>query len=299
MSILITGINGFIGKNLSRILSRSKRKVIPSRGGRIHIRGKKGDSDWTLDVTNEDSLKNYQDEKIDYIIHLAAKTSIEDSVKNPYSTFFTNIVGTLNLLEFARTKHIKNFIFISTYLYGKPEYLPIDENHPLKPHSPYNSSKLIGEKMCENYAQEYGLNVVSLRPFCIYGPDNKASSLVQKAITAINKSEVMVLSGLKTRRDFLYVDDLVELIIKIIDNFPKDYNVYNVGYGVSYNIGDVAKRIALLLNKEIKIRYKKSKENEILDMTADISKVSKKFDWNPKIDLDSGLKLIVKELFEQ
>src|SRR5690349_24161714 len=119
MSILITGINGFIGKNLSRILSRSKRKVIPSRGGRIHIRGKKGDSDWTLDVTNEDSLKNYQDEKIDYIIHLAAKTSIEDSVKNPYSTFFTNIVGTLNLLEFARTKHVENFIFISKYLYGK------------------------------------------------------------------------------------------------------------------------------------------------------------------------------------
>jgi UDP-glucose 4-epimerase len=299
MSILITGINGFIGKNLSRILSRSKRKVIPSRGGRIHIRGKKGDSDWTLDVTNEDSLKNYQDEKIDYIIHLAAKTSIEDSVKNPYSTFFTNVVGTLNLLEFARTKHVKNFIFISTYLYGKPEYLPIDENHPLKPHSPYNSSKLIGEKMCENYAQEYGLNVVSLRPFCIYGPDNKASSLVQKAITAINKSEVMVLSGLKTRRDFLYVDDLVELIIKIIDNFPNNYNVYNVGYGVSYNIGDVAKRIALLLNKEVKIQYKKSKENEILDMTADISKVSKEFDWKPQIDLHSGLKLIVKELFEQ
>lgn len=299
MSILITGINGFIGKNLSRILSSSKRRVIPSRGGRIHIRGKKGDSDWTLDVTNEDSLKNYKDEKIDYIIHLAAKTSIEDSVKNPYSTFFTNIVGTLNLLEFARTKHIENFIFISTYLYGKPEYLPIDENHPLKPHSPYNSSKLIGEKMCENYAQEYGLNVVSLRPFCIYGPDNKASSLVQKAITAINKSEVMVLSGLKTRRDFLYVDDLVELIIKIIDNFPNNYNVYNVGYGVSYNIGDVAKRIALLLNKEIKIQYKKSKENEILHMTADISKVSKKFDWNPKIDLDSGLKLIVKELFKK
>lgn len=297
MSILITGINGFIGKNLSRILSHSKRNVIPGSGGRIRLKGEKGDSDWTLDVTNEASLKSYQDEKIDYIIHLAAKTSIEDSVKNPYKTFFTNVVGTLNLLEFARTKHIKNFIFISTYLYGKPEYLPIDENHPLKPHSPYNSSKLIGEKLCENYAQEYGLNVVNLRPFCIYGPDNKANSLVQKAITAINKSEVMVLSGLKTRRDFLYVDDLVALIIKIIDNFPKNYNVYNVGYGVSYNIGDVAKKIALLLNKEIKIRYKKSKENEILDMTADISKVSKKFDWNPKIDLDSGLKLIVKELF--
>jgi len=297
MSILITGINGFIGKNLSRILSRGGRNVIPGHAGQILIRGKKSDSDWTLDVTNEDSLKRFQDEKIDYIIHLAAKTSIEDSVKNPYRTFFTNIVGTLNLLEFARTNHIKNFMFISTYLYGKPEYLPIDENHPLKPHSPYNSSKLIGEKMCENYAQEYGLNVVSLRPFCIYGPRNKASSLVQKAITAINKSEVMVVSGLKTRRDFLYVDDLVELIIKIIDDFPRNYNVYNVGYGLSYNIGGVVKRIGLLLDKEVKIQYKKSVENEISDMTADISKVSKEFDWKPKIDLDSGLKLIVKELF--
>ena len=296
MSILITGINGFIGKRLSRKLADKKRFIVLGYEQSTINQAKKDNPNRKFDVTNEEFFKNYHDETIDFIIHLAAKTSIEDSVKNPYRTFFTNVVGTLNLLEFARKKHIKNFIFTSTYLYGKPEYLPIDENHPLKPHSPYNRSKFLAEKLCENYSLEYGLNVVSLRPFYIYGPNNKESSLVQKIISGINNSENVVLNGLKTKRDFLYVDDFVELIPKIMDNFPKKYNVYNVGYGVSYKIGDIAKKVARLLNKDVKIQYKKRKANEIVDMAADISKVSKEFGWKPKINIDLGLNLIVKNL---
>ena len=106
----------------------------------------------------------------------------------------------------------------------------------------------------------------------------------------------MVLNGLKTKRDFLYVDDFVELIPKIMDNFPKKYNVYNVGYGVSYKINDIAKKVARLLNKDVKIQYKKRKANEIVDMAADISKVSKEFGWKPKINIDLGLNLLVKNL---
>lgn len=296
MSILITGINGFIGKKLSRELHNKKNGIVLGYDRSIINKAKKGSVNSNLDITSQKFFSDYRDQKIDFIIHLAAKTSIEDSIKNPYKTFFTNVTGTLNMLEFARIKDIKNFIFISTYLYGKPEYLPVDENHPLKPHSPYNKSKFLAEKVCEYYSLEYGINVVSLRPFYVYGPNNKESSLIPKIIKRIYNGEVVVLNGLKTKRDFLYIDDFVELIPKILRNFPKKNNVYNVGYGVSYSIRDVAKKIARLLNKEITVQFKKNKSNEITDMTADISKVSREFDWKPKINLDLGLKLIVQNL---
>jgi UDP-glucose 4-epimerase len=295
MSILITGINGFIGQRLSEFLEeRNKGTVF----GYSHTKGidKRNTRARSSDVTRLDSFKNYQGNKIDIIIHLAAKTSIEDSIMNPYDTYFTNITGTLNLLEYARTNGIKNFIFISTYLYGNPLYLPIDENHPLMPHTPYNKSKFLGEKLCEYYSSEYELNVVTLRPFNIYGPNNKESSLIQRIINAVNNDEVLVLNGSKSRRDFLYIDDFVDLIAKVLTNFPPKYNVYNVGYGVSHSLRDVARNVAQLMNKVIKIQSRKQKPTDIVNISADISKVSRKFDWNPKIDLDLGLKLVVQNL---
>jgi UDP-glucose 4-epimerase len=298
MSILVTGINGFIGRRLSKFLDSRKKGIVLGYDGLIRDQETGDREHGNLDVTSPTYFRDYEDEKINFIIHLAAKTSIEDSIKNPYRTFFTNIAGTLNLLEFARKKRIKNFIFVSTYLYGKPKYLPIDESHPLMPHSPYNKSKFLAEKLCEYYSSEYGLNVVSLRPFYVYGPGNKKNSLVQKIITATNNGEAVILNGSRLRRDFLYIDDFVELIPKILANFPAKYNVYNVGYGVSHNLRDVAINIGRLMNKEIKIQCKRNKANEIMNMSADISKVSREFDWKPKINLDLGLKLIVQNLQE-
>jgi nucleoside-diphosphate-sugar epimerase len=135
---------------------------------------------------------------------------------------------------------------------------------------------------------------VSLRPFYVYGPDNKKNSLVQKIITAINNGAAVTLNGSRLRRDFLYIDDFVELIPKILANFPAKYNVYNVGYDVSHNLRDVAINIGRLMNKEIKIQYKRNNANEIMNFSADISKVSREFDWKPKINLDLGLELIVQ-----
>ena len=295
MSILITGIDGFIGKKLSNELIKRNYVLVPNYGDISKDQAKEVIRRGIFDINSHEFFREYHDSKIDFIVHLAAKTSIEDSIKSPYKTYSTNVAGTLNLLEFARKKDIKYFIFASTYLYGKPKYLPIDENHPLKPHSPYNKSKQLAEMLCENYSMDYGLNIVSLRPFYVYGPNNKERSFIETIISQISNNEQVVLNGLNTRRDFLYIDDFVNLIIKILANFPNKYNVYNVGYGTSHTLTYVTKKTAKLMNKEIRIKSKRVTRSDITNIVADISKVSKKFKWKPNIDLDLGLKLIVEK----
>jgi UDP-glucose 4-epimerase len=237
------------------------------------------------------------DEKIDVIIHLAAKTSINDSLADPYETYYKNIAGTLNVLEFAKRKNITNFIFLSTYVYGEPQYLPIDENHPINPHSPYNKSKIIGESLCEDYSKIFGINIVILRAFYLYGYNRKKNTLIRSILDQINANEMIKLSNEKTSRDFLYINDFIDLLNNILYKFPSGFNIYNVGSGSSYTITEISRKIGNLLNKKIRICYDESlRKQDINEMVADITKISKEFDWKPKIDIDQGLTLTIKKV---
>ena len=151
MKALVTGSKGFIGKHLCGRL----REV-----GIDVVAGDSNKRDY-VDVSDMNRLKTL--ERVEVIIHLAAKTSVTTSIKDPYQTYRTNVLGTLNLLELARLQNIPKFIFSSTYVYGQPKYLPVDENHPVNPHSHYHQSKLIAEKLCENYSKSFGINIVTLR----------------------------------------------------------------------------------------------------------------------------------------
>jgi len=131
--VLVTGSKGFVGRHLSKRLKEVGFQVVTTANNRKLI-----------DVTNVDQIPTI--ENVNAIVHLAAKTSVSDSFREPYETYFTNVMGTLNVLEFARIRNIKKFIYVSTYVYGEPQYLPIDEKHVVNPHSPYNTSKLIAEK---------------------------------------------------------------------------------------------------------------------------------------------------------
>ena len=225
--VVVTGSNGFIGRHLCRQLDAPGIELQSTR--RRLSKSHTGDHyDNHIDVTNIDKLHESIKEA-DIIVHLAAKSSVPDSFNNPYETYYTNILGTLNLLELARRRNVSNFLFISTYIYGQPKYLPVDEKHQVNPHSPYQRSKLAAEKLCENYSHDFGVNVVTLRPFYVYGPNSRSYSFISSAIRQIKNSGTVVLSGERTARDFLYVSDLVKLIEIIIKNFPKGYNVYNVG----------------------------------------------------------------------
>lgn len=284
-TILITGSRGFVGEHICKSYFKNKYNLITDNY--------KNNSQ--KDITKMEYFENFHD-KIDAIIHLAAKTSINDSLSNPYETFYKNIVGTLNILEFAKRKNISNFIFLSTYVYGEPHYLPIDENHPINPHSPYNKSKIIAESLCEDYSKLFGINIVILRPFYLYGYNRKKNTLIRSILDQINRNKIIKLSNEKTSRDFLYISDLIELLDNILNKFPSEYNIYNVGSGTSYTITEISRKIANLLNKKIRISYDESiRKDDINEMVADITKISKEFDWKPKIDIDEGLTLTIKK----
>ena len=173
--------------------------------------------------------------------------------------------------------------------------MPIDENHPINPHSPYNKSKVIGEKLCEDYSKIFGIDIVILRIFYLYGNNMKKNTLIRSIIKQINDSKTINLSNEKTSRDFLHISDFIELLDKVLNKFPSGYNIYNVGSGTSHTITEISKKIAKLLNKEIQIKYDAEiRKGDINEMVADITKISKEFNWKPKTDIDEGLTLTIK-----
>ena len=276
--VLVTGIYGFLGSHIDRRLKSRGVKIIGHRKGSV-----------SSDVTEMNILDSFKKQEIDTIIHLAGKSSVLNSFRRPYEVYRTNILGTLNVLELARLENIKKLILVSTYVYGRPKYVPVDEKHPVNPYSPYHRSKVLAERICQSYSEDFGINVVTFRAFNIYGPDAKSYQFVPSMIAKFRSSGVL-LSREKTKRDLLYVEDFIDLIDRVLDKFPKGYNLYNVGSGESYSLKDVCSILAGLINKKITIRYDdKTKPKDLGNIVADITKVSRKFNWKPSTDLKKGL----------
>jgi UDP-glucose 4-epimerase len=276
--VLVTGVYGFLGRHIDKRLETRGIRILGHRKDLI-----------SADVTEMDKLDSFKKQGLDTIIHLAAKSSVSDSFKRPYEVYRTNVLGTLNVLELARLENVKKLIFVSTYVYGRPTYVPIDEKHPINPYSPYHLSKVLAERICESYSEVFGINVVTFRAFNIYGPNSKSHQFIPSIISRIRNGGVL-LSREKTKRDLLYVEDFIDLIERVLDKFPGGYNMYNVGSGECYTASDVCSVLAGLINKKITIRYdEKTKPEDLGDIVADITKVSKKFNWKPSTDLKKGL----------
>ena len=247
----------------------------------------------SLDVTNLQTLLSIN-KQVQAIIHLAAKTSIINSFHNPYLTYYTNFVGTFNLLEFARLKNVKKFINVSTYVYGHPQYNPVDENHPIDPHSPYNKSKLLADQLCRFYSRDFNIDVVTLRPFYIYGPGISSDSFIPSIIRQIKQTGEVTLNDRGITRDFLFVDDFIYLLTMILNEFPRGYNIFNVGSGTYHTLEEVTHIVAELLGKEFNVQYNKTHTfTDVSTMQADITKVSNAFKWKPMVNMKEGLRLTI------
>ncbi|HOV16971.1 MAG TPA: GDP-mannose 4,6-dehydratase [Candidatus Cloacimonadota bacterium] len=283
MNVAITGSNGFIGKNLRHEFEKhAQLKIIP------------------IDLTNGIDLAGnidlYSFPPIDVVVHLAGVSSVADYINNPAELYRINILTTINALELCR-KHNSKIIFVSSsYVYGKPKYLPIDERHPLNPNNPYAQSKVLGESLCLSYKRDFGISYTILRLFNIYGPGQKADTVIQSIIDQIQSGKKnIVLNDPLPRRDFVYITDLCNAIINLILNEKDFCEIYNIATGISYSVNEIAKFILEIFNKDISVSYKNLvRPNEILEVTGDYSKIRRDLGWNPVIGIKEGLELIIK-----
>ena len=244
------------------------------------------------DIRDKEQITKYARD-VFAVVHLAAVVSVQFSMENPSLTSQINVEGTRRLLESCIDCNVKRFIFISSCsVYGAPQYLPIDEHHPLNPISPYASTKLEGERLCQEFFNESGLETVILRLFNVYGPrqaQDEYSGVITKFMECAEKGQPFMIYGDGSQtRDFVHVKDVANGVLTLIeDGFAGE--IFNMGYGTAVSINDLAKMVMHLSHRNCEIKYEPAKEGDILHSVADLSKARKAFAYVPKMSLEEGL----------
>lgn len=284
MKIAITGSSGFIGKHLINLLITNYSGIQI-----IEIDISKG-----IDITDANSLSTVPE--FDYVIHLAGKSFVPDSFINPQNFYYTNVIGTLNILELCR-KFKAKIIFFSSYVYGAPEYLPIDEEHPLKAFNPYAQSKILCEGLCEGYHRDFNIPTLIFRPFNIYGPDQNESFLIPWILKQINSGEFEInLKDSRPRRDFIYITDVVRAIERALFT-PFEFLKLNIASGESISVENLTKIVSgVYRNKNLKFNFDTSeiRKNEVLDTIGSTKRIKEVLNWEPSITLEKGIKLYLE-----
>ena len=281
--ILLTGGCGFIGKHVVKSLEGLNNELI--------ILDKHKEADVNVNITKWNILKDASDwSNIDIVYHLAALTSVVESFRNPRETYEVNVLGTLNILELCRIYDIKKMVFLSSYLYGEPEYLPVDEKHPIKPTNPYAMSKYLAEQLCKRYSEDYGLKCVVLKPFNIYGEGQSKHLLFSTILTQMFNGRIEIKDPVP-KRDYVYISDLIDAMIISSDYNMESFDIFNVGSGKSYSVKEIVDKLIAINKKEVSVIYlNERRKNEIMNTIADIRHIKNRLGWEPKISIDEGLK---------
>lgn len=272
--ILITGSSGFIGQHLQKALSKLRVTV------------------YSVDLVNGDvadpeTWKAYP--QADILIHLAAKSFVPNSWNQPADYIHCNVMGTTHALDYCKNNGAK-IIFLSSYLYGNPDILPIPESAKLEPTNPYALSKRIGEELCEFYCEKFNQDAIVLRPFNVYGPGQPESFLIPEIIHQVRNNKKIILNDLGPKRDYIYVGDLVNAILNVIDKKLKGFSVFNIGSGISYSVQEVVNMIQEInhSNKPV-VSKNERRRNEIMNTIADIRKAKTELAWDINWSLYDGL----------
>jgi dTDP-glucose 4,6-dehydratase len=304
MRVLVTGGAGFIGRwVVSRLLQERAHTPLTvsvldnlSNSSSENIAEFEGEKEsFTFiegDIRNRKLLRSLCKPGFDLLIHLAASINVHESLQNPEETFENDVVGTFNLLEEAR-KTDTRFVYVSTCMvYARAEHKAISENDPLSPASPYAGSKLAGENLVESYYRGYGLPVVILRPFNTYGPFQKSNQEGGVVAIFIEKTlkgeEIPIFGDGEQTRDFLYVEDCAEFIVKASFSEAATGQVINAGSGKDVTINELA-RIACPDEKRILHLPHHHPQSEIRKLLCDAAKAHSLLGWQPRTSLKEGI----------
>jgi UDP-glucose 4-epimerase len=299
-SILVTGGAGFIGSHLCRKLSSlsSTLNIYDnlSNGKVENVKHLPKVNFVKADVRN--SKKLYSQEKTDLIYHLAAQVVVPYSMENPIEDFETNARGTLNVLEKARKDDARVVFSSSAAVYGNTTQLPTPETHGFNPASCYGLSKVVGEQYCNMYSKQYGLEVTIVRFANVYGP--KCHGVIQDFLDKIgrNPEQLEIIGSGMQSRDFVHIHDVVDALLLSATSDVAIGETFNIGFGKTTTIIDLAKMILRILGLSGKTVIKPTNipwHGDIKTIWFDISKVKKILKWTPKISLEDTMKELIME----
>ena len=302
MKFFITGGAGFIGRHLVAKLLHDKHEITifdnfssSSKNDITHLL-EDGVGLVTGDILDYDlllkSMPNY-----DFVIHLAAQTSVSQSVANPKTTADIIVDGTVNVLKSCVKTNVKNIIFSSSAaVYGNSINTLLAENAQLSPLSSYGASKLVAEYNLLAFSKLFGLNCISLRLFNVYGNGQSSEAgVIRKFLKNISKDVPIEIFGDGVQsRDFVHVSDVIQAFYCAIRNIEaKRGEVYNIGSGTATSINELASLLISSKGKDLQVIHKPALEGEIKDSKADISLAENDIGYSPHVPLSDGLANLV------
>ena len=311
--ILITGADGFIGSHLVESLVHLGYNVKAftlynsfNKWGWLDSLDKSVLSEievFSGDIRDPYGVKNAM-EGCDTVLHLAALIAIPYSYHSPDTYIDTNIKGTLNVLQAARSLNVERIIHTSTSeVYGTARFVPITEEHPLQGQSPYSASKIGADQLAYSFYTSFELPVITIRPFNTYGPRQSARAVIPTIITQLaNGLDVLKLGSIHPTRDFNYVQDTVDGFIAALKAENAFGETINLGSNFEISIGDTVNVIAELMNKSITIETEdkrlRPKDSEVERLWADNKKAADMLHWKPKYGGLEGFKAGLSKTIE-
>ena len=310
-NLLITGGAGFIGSHLvDRLLATNVERItvvddfnnfynpsIKRENIREHLKDPRY-SIHEVDIRDRAALEQvFNESNFDCVVHLAARAGVRPSLSEPQLYTETNINGTLNLLELARHHNIKQFVFgSSSSVYGINAKVPFSEDDPIRqPISPYAATKGAGELLCHTYSHLYGLRCICLRFFTVYGPRQRPDLAIHKFAKLISQHQpIPVFGDGSTRRDYTYIDDIIDGVTAAIDYDKSNYEVINLGESRTVELRELISLLEKELDTHAIIERQPPQPGDVPQTFADVSKARALLNYQPKTQIEEGLRRFVE-----
>src|SRR6185436_2480412 len=267
---------------------------------RANVAGHLNNERYTLveaDIRDRRALDGVFDkQQFECIVHLAARAGVRPSLAEPELYAETNISGTLNLLELARSTGVNQFVFgSSSSVYGINAKVPFSEDDPIRqPISPYAATKAAGELICHTSTHLYGLRCVCLRFFTVYGPRQRPDLAIHKFARLITEGKsIPVFGDGTTRRDYTYIDDIISGVRSAIDYGASDYEVINLGESRTVELRELISLLEKELGAEAKIDRQPLQPGDVPQTFADVTKARRLLGYNPQTQIEEGIQKFV------